>query len=164
MFDLQVLAYQADITRVVTMLMAREGSPRTFEHIGVPEQHHSCSHHINNPKLMARKAEDRPVPRRSCFGYFLEKLKRDTPDGDGIAARPFDDSLRRRTGQRQPPRPREPAVSGRGRRRPARSGRAVTSTYPDNTPMANLLLTMLDKAGVPTPEKIGDSTEHLKVI
>ena len=57
MFDLQVLAYQADITRVITMLMGRETSPRTFEQIGVPEQHRSCSHHIYNPELMARKAK-----------------------------------------------------------------------------------------------------------
>ena len=60
MFDLQVLAYQADITRVITMLMAREGSPRTYENIGVPEQHHSCSHHIDNPELIARKAKIDP--------------------------------------------------------------------------------------------------------
>ena len=71
MFDLQVLAYQADITRVVSLLMARETSPRTYENIGVPEQHHSCSHHINNPKLIARKAkiDQYHVP---LFGYFLE--------------------------------------------------------------------------------------------
>ena len=50
LFDLQVLAFQADITRVVTMLMGRELSGQTFPQIGVPEQHHSCSHHINNPK------------------------------------------------------------------------------------------------------------------
>jgi len=49
MFDLQVVAYQADITRVVTMLLARETSALTYENIGVPEQHHSCSHHLNNP-------------------------------------------------------------------------------------------------------------------
>ena len=66
MFDLQVLAYRADITRVTTMLMGREASPRTFEQIGVSEQHHSCSHHINNPELIARKAKiDHTISRSS---------------------------------------------------------------------------------------------------
>ena len=81
LYDLQVLAYQADITRVVTMLMGRETSPRTFEQIGVPEQHHSCSHHIDNPELMARKAKIDQY-HVALFGQFLEKLKA-TPDGDG---------------------------------------------------------------------------------
>jgi hypothetical protein len=55
MLDLQALAYQTDITRVVSMLLAREGTHH--ENTGVPEQHHSCSHHINNLKLIARKAK-----------------------------------------------------------------------------------------------------------
>ena len=66
MFDLQVLAFQADITRVFTMLMAREGSPRTYPQIGVPEQHHPVSHHRDDPELIAKKREDRHLPRRSC--------------------------------------------------------------------------------------------------
>jgi hypothetical protein len=81
MFDLQVVAYQADITRVVTMLLARETSPLTYENIGVPEQHHSCSHHLNNPKLIARKAKIDQY-HVQLLGYFLRRL-RDTPDGDG---------------------------------------------------------------------------------
>ena len=81
LFDLQVLAFQADVTRVVTMLMGRELSGQTFPQIGVPEQHHTLSHHMNNPNLMARKAKI-DAHYIAQFGYFLEKL-RATPDGDG---------------------------------------------------------------------------------
>lgn len=161
MFDLQVLAYQADITRVITLLMGRETSPRTFEQIGVPEQHHSCSHHIDNPELMARKAKIDQY-HVALFGQFLEKLK-GTPDGDGNL---LDHSMILYGGGLGNGNLHDHVnlpvlVAGRGAGTLS-GGQHIN--YPDNTPMANLLLTMLDKAGVPTPEKIGDSTEHLKVI
>ena len=160
MFDLQVLAYQADITRVITLLMGRETSPRTFEQIGVPEQHHSCSHHIDNPELMARKAKIDQY-HIALFEQFLEKLKA-TQDGDGNL---LDHSMILYGGGLGNGNLHDHVnlpvlVAGRG------AGTLAGGhhfNYPDNTPMANLLLTMLDKAGVPTPEKIGDSTEHLKV-
>ena len=57
MFDLQTLAFQADITRVFTLMMAREASPRTYPDIGVPDQHHTMSHHRNDPEYMAKKAK-----------------------------------------------------------------------------------------------------------
>jgi len=63
------------------MLLARETSTLTYENIGVPEQHHSCSHHLNNPKLIARKAKIDQY-HVQLLGYFLKRL-RDTPDGDG---------------------------------------------------------------------------------
>jgi hypothetical protein len=161
MFDLQVLAYQADITRVITLLMGRETSPRTFEQIGVPEQHHSCSHHIDNPELMARKAKIDQY-HIALFETFLEKLKA-TQDGDGNL---LDHSMILYGGGLGNGNLHDHVnlpvlVAGRGAGKLS-GGQHVS--YPDNTPMANLLLTMLDKAGVPTPEKIGDSTEHLKVI
>ena len=81
MFDLQVLAYQADITRVFSMLMAREGSPRTYPQIGVPEQHHPVSHHRNDPALIAKKQKI-DTYHVQLLGYFLEKMQA-TPDGDG---------------------------------------------------------------------------------
>ena len=82
MLDLVALAYQADITRVFSMIFARELSSRTFAHIGVPEQHHAVSHHRNDPELIAKKAKIdtyhvqmlRLFPRRGCKA---------TPDGDG---------------------------------------------------------------------------------
>ena len=161
MFDLQVLAYQADITRVITLLMGRETSPRTFEQIGVPEQHHSCSHHIDNPELMARKAKIDQY-HVALFGQFLEKLKA-TQDGDGNL---LDHSMILYGGGLGNGNLHDHVnlpvlVAGRGAGTLS-GGQHIN--YPDNTPMANLLLSMLDKAGVPTPEKIGDSTEHLKGI
>jgi len=57
MFDLQAIAFRADITRVFSMIMARESSPRTYPNIGVPEQHHPMSHHRNDPEIIAKKAK-----------------------------------------------------------------------------------------------------------
>jgi hypothetical protein len=161
MFDLQVLAYQADITRVITLLMGRETSPRTFEQIGVPEQHHSCSHHIDNPDLMARKAKIDQY-HIALFGQFLQKLQA-TPDGDGNL---LDHSMILYGGGLGNGNLHDhvnlPVVVAGGGAGTLRGGEHIS--YPDNTPMANLLLAMLDKAGVPTPDKIGDSTEHLKAV
>ena len=81
MFDLQVLAFRADVTRVFSMIMARELSSRTYPIIGVPEQHHAVSHHRNDPELIAKKAKI-DTYHVQLFGYFLEKLQA-TPDGDG---------------------------------------------------------------------------------
>jgi hypothetical protein len=79
--DLEVLAFQVDITRVFSMIMARENSAQTFPQIGVPEQHHSLSHHMNNPVLMGKKAK---IDMRlvTQLAYLVEKMKA-TPDGDG---------------------------------------------------------------------------------
>lgn len=158
MFDLQVLAYQGDITRVVTMLMGREASPRTFENIGVPEQHHSCSHHINNPNLIARKAKIDQY-HIQLLGYFLEKL-RTTADGDGSL---LDHSLIVYGGGLGNGNLHDhlnlPVLVAGGAAGHMKGGRHLA--YAENTPMTNLLLSVLDKVGVPTPERIGDSTEHL---
>jgi hypothetical protein len=81
MFDLQVLAFRADITRVFSMIMARELSPRTYPSIGVPDQHHAVSHHRNDPELIAKKAKI-DTYHVQLFTYFLQKLQA-TPDGDG---------------------------------------------------------------------------------
>ena len=81
MFDLQALAFQADITRVFSMIMSRELSTMTFADIGVPEQHHAVSHHRNDPQLIAKKATI-DLYQSQLFAYFLEKLQ-STPDGDG---------------------------------------------------------------------------------
>ncbi len=160
MFDLQLIAFQADITRVVTLLLGREASPRTFEQIGVPEQHHSCSHHVNNPELMARKAKIDQY-HIALFGRFLQKL-RATPDGDGNlldhSILLYGSGLGNGNLHDHVNLPVLVAGGGSG----TLSGDCHLSY--DNTPMANLLLALLDKAGVPTPEKIGDSTEHLKGV
>ena len=161
MFDLQILAFQSDVTRVTTMLLGREASPRTFENIGVPEQHHSCSHHIDNPSLIARKAKIDQY-HVLLLRYFLEKL-RDTADGDGSL---LDHSLILYGGGLGNGNLHDhinlPCLVAGGAGGRLKGGRHLA--YADNTPMANLLLTVLDKLDVPTPEKIGDSTEHLSLV
>ena len=80
MYDLQVVAFQTDLTRVVTMMVGREGSMRTYPEIGVPDPHHPLTHHRNNKEWMAR-VEQINVFHAELFAYFIGKLKA-TPDGD----------------------------------------------------------------------------------
>jgi hypothetical protein len=154
MFDLMALAFRADVTRVFTLIMARELSSRTYPNIGVPEQHHAVSHHRNDPVLIAKKQKI-DAYHVSLFASFLEKLH-NTPDGDGSL---LDHSLILYGGgigngnlHEHTNLPLLMAGKLGGQINP---GRHVL--YPDNTKMTNLLLTVLDKAGVPT-EKLGDST------
>jgi uncharacterized protein DUF1552 len=157
MLDLVALAYQADITRVFTMIFARELSSRTFAHIGVPDQHHAVSHHRNDAELIAKKAKI-DTYHAQLLSHFLTRLQ-DTPDGDGSL---LDHSLTLYGG-------------GMGDGNLHRhfdlpcvlagklGGQFKTGQYmacPDKTPMTNLLLTVLDKAGAPI-EKLGDSTAPL---
>lgn len=158
MFDLQLLAYRADVTRIFTMIMARELSSRTYPEIGVPEQHHPISHHRNDPELIAKKAKI-DTYHVQLFTYFLEKMAA-TPDGDGSL---LDHSLLLYGGgmgngnlHRHQDLPCLLAGKLGGR---FQTGRHLV--YPENTPMANLLVTLLDAAGVRI-EKIGDSTGPLR--
>ncbi len=158
MFDLQALAYQADVTRVFTMVMGRELSARTFPNIGVPEQHHAVSHHRNDPDLIAKKAKIDNY-HIQLLSYFLQRLQK-TPDGDGSL---LDHSLILYGGGMGNGNLHEhldlpTLLAGK------LCGRLKTGqhhAYPDNTPMSNLLVTILDKAGVQT-EKLGDSTGQLE--
>jgi hypothetical protein len=160
MFDLQVLAYQADITRVTTMLMAREQSGRAFPQIGVPEPHHSISHHRNDPVFIAKKAKI-DAYHVQMLGYLLEKLKA-TPDGDGslldhsmilYGSGMGDGNLHEHTNL--------PALVAGGGAGKLKTGRHIN--YPEDTPKANLLVSMLDKAGIQT-DKLGDSTGKLESL
>jgi uncharacterized protein DUF1552 len=81
MYDLLAVAYQADITRVFTFMLTRELSQRTYQNIGVTEQHHTVSHHGNDPQKIAQNVKVNTYHMR-LFAKFLEKLKA-TPDGDG---------------------------------------------------------------------------------
>ena len=81
MFDLQVLAYQSDLTRVITFMVGREHSGMTYPQIGVPDAHHPISHHQQEPEKVAKIAKINAYHVK-MFTYFLEKL-RETPDGDG---------------------------------------------------------------------------------
>jgi hypothetical protein len=157
MFDLQVLAYQADITRVFSMLMAREGSPRTYPQIGVSEQHHPVSHHRDDPALIAKKQKI-DTYHVQLLGYFLEKMQA-TPDGDGSL---LDHSMILYGGGLGDGNLHEHSnlptlVAGR------LGGQLTTGrhlAFPVNTPMANFFTAVLDKVGVQI-EKIGDSTGRL---
>jgi len=160
MFDLQLLAYRADVNRVFSMIMARELSSRTYPNIGVPEQHHPVSHHRNDPELIAKKAKI-DTYHVQLLTYFLEKLKA-TPDGDGSL---LDHSLIMYGGgmgngnlHRHTDLPCLLAGKLGGQ---FQTGHHVA--YTDNTPMSNLLVTILDKVGVPVG-KIGDSTGVLQSL
>lgn len=158
MFDLLLLAYRADLTRVFSMIMARELSSRTYANIGVPEQHHPVSHHRNDPELIAKKAKIDNY-HVQLLTYFLEKMQA-TQDGDGSL---LDHSLIVYGGgmgdgnlHRHKDLPCLLAGKLGGR---MKTGRHMT--YPDNTPMTNLLVTILDRSGVRV-EKLGDSTGTLQ--
>jgi hypothetical protein len=158
MIDLQVLAFQADITRVFTFLLSRENSSRPFPEIGVPDHHHSISHHMDKPALMAKKAQiDTYLVTQ--FAYLLEKL-RATPDGDGTL---LDHSVLLYGGGiangNLHSHHNLPCLVAGGAGIGLKGGRHVQ--YPAETPMSNLFLTLLDKLGVPTPDRIGDSTGPL---
>src|SRR6185436_17672382 len=81
MFDLQVLAYETDLTRVITFMLGRELSGRTFPELGVAESHHATSHHQENKGKIANLLKIK-VHHATLFAYYLDKL-RTTPDGDG---------------------------------------------------------------------------------
>ena len=159
MFDLQVMAFRADITRVFSMIMARELSGRTYPMIGVPEQHHVISHHRDDPELMSQKASI-DTYHVQMLAYFLEKMEA-TPDGDGSL---LDHSLIMYgggMGNGNLHRHTDLPVLLAGKL----GGKFKTGYHYDykmNTPMANLLVTILDRAGVPI-EKLGDSTGPLKL-
>ena len=146
MFDLQVLALQGDITRVITFQLARETSNRTYPEIGVSDPHHPLTHHGNDPEKIAQVAKINQF-HVSLFADFLEKLKA-TPEGDGSL---LDHSLYlygSGMGNPERSRPRQPADHRRRRRRgqACKGGRHIQ--YEEPTPLANLHLTLLDKVGV----------------
>ncbi|PWU10760.1 MAG: hypothetical protein C5B51_03815 [Terriglobia bacterium] len=159
MFDLQVMAFRADLTRVFTFIIARELSGRTYPMIGIPGQHHLISHHRDDKELMSQKARI-DTYHVQMLAYLLEKM-RSTPDGDGSL---LDHSLimyGSGMGNGNLHRHSDLPVLLAGKL----GGKFKTGYHYDykmDTPMANLLVTILDKAGVPI-EKLGDSTGPLKL-
>ena len=123
MFDLMAIAFQADITRISTFMMAREVSYRTFPKLGISEAFHPASHHQNNPQRLERWRRSTPSTCsswRTCW----TRLKA-TPDGDGNAARSLADSVRQRDEQQQRARSRAAAGAGGGRCGRQDEGRAA---------------------------------------
>ena len=153
MFDLQVLAFQADITRVVTFQMARELSNRTYPEIGVPDAHHPTSHHGNDPEKLAKIAKINTF-HVLLFAKFLEKLKA-TPDGDGslldntvylYGSGMGNSSIHDHENL--------PILVAGGAACGMRGGRHIR--YKSPAPLANLHLTLLDRVGVRV-DAFGDS-------
>ena len=145
MFDLQVLAMQADVTRVITFQLARETSSRTYPEIGVPDPHHPLSHHGNDPEKIAKIAKINRF-HVSLFAEFLSKLKA-TKEGNGSL---LDHSLIMYGSGMGNPNVHDhinlPILIAGGAAGGMRGGRHIRFKEP--TPLANLHLTMLDKVGV----------------
>lgn len=163
MMDLMVVAYQADLTRVVSFMLAREGSNRSYREIEISDGHHDCTHHQNDPVKIAKTIRIN-THHVDQFAYLINRMK-STPDGDGSL---LDHSMilygsSINDGNRHTHTDLPVALIG-GASGKLKGGRHIR--YPEETPMTNLLLSMLDKVGVPT-EKLGDSTgklEHLSDI
>lgn len=160
MFDMQVLAYQTDLTRVITFMLGRELSGRTYAEIGVPDSHHPTSHHRDDPVLYEKVTKINEF-HTSLLAYYLDKLDA-TPDADGslldnmlllYGAGMSDSNRHSNTGL--------PLVLFGGGAGTLKGGRHIR--YRSGTPINNLHLTMLDKMGVPV-DNLGYSTEQLDLL
>jgi hypothetical protein len=155
-----VIAFQADLTRVTSTMLGREGSNRTYRTIGVPDPHHGISHHQGD-KVKIDKLAKINAHHVEMFAYFLDKL-RSTPEGDSnlldrsvivYGSSLSDGNMHTHEDL--------PILLAGGASGQIKGGRHLR--YPKETPMTNLLLTALDRVGVPE-ERIGDSNgklEHL---
>lgn len=159
MFDLQVLAYRADLTRVIAFMMSKEQSPRPYPQIGVPEAHHPLSHHNNMPDLVAHMSKINRY-HAELFSKQLAKL-RATPDGDGNLLDHmtilYGAGISNSNGHSGVDLPLLLLGGGAGR---WKGGRHVK--YADKPSMANLLVTLMDKFDMPV-EKVGGSNGKLDV-
>jgi hypothetical protein len=160
MLDLQLLALQSDLTRVISFMLSKEQSARPYPQIGVPEAHHPLSHHNDIPELIAHMSKINRY-HTTLFSQYLAKL-RATPDGDGslldhvilLYGGGISNSDRHTHG----PLPTLLLGGGAGT---IKGGRHLV--YPEDTPLTNLQLTLLNKMGVPA-EKLGDSTGQFREL
>jgi hypothetical protein len=157
MLDLQLLAFQSDLTRVISFMIGKEQSARPYPQIGVPEAHHPLSHHNDMPELIAHMSKINRY-HTQLFSQYLTKL-RATPDGDGslldhmtILYGSGISNSTRHSGENLP----LLVLGGAGGR--LKGGRHIT--YSDKPTMANLLVTLMDKLDVPV-EHLGGSTGRL---
>ena len=160
MFDIMALAYQADLTRIQTFMIAAEVSNMTYNHIGVPDAFHPLSHHQNDPVKKDKLVRIQRYHTEQ-FAKFLKKLA-EMPDGEGSILDHsiilYGSNMSNSDAHNQFPLPTSLVGGGCGT---MKSGRHVR--YPDHTPLANVLLTLLQKSGVPE-KTIGDSTAVLTEI
>jgi Protein of unknown function (DUF1552) len=159
MLDLQLLAFQSDLTRVVSFMIGKEQSARPYPQIGIPEAHHPLSHHGNQPELIERMSKINAY-HTTLFAGYLKKL-RETPDGDGslldhmtILYGSGISNSNQHSGDNLPL-----LVMGGGAGR-LKGGQHLV--YKDKPTMANLLVTLMDKLDVPV-DRIGGSTGKLPI-
>jgi Protein of unknown function (DUF1552) len=154
MYDMAAVAYQANLTRIVNMMVAAEVSGRTYNNIGVPDAFHAVSHHANDPVKKDKLVKIQNYHTK-VLAKWLTKLQ-STPDGDGSLLDHsiilYGSNMSNSDRHNQFPLPTAFIGGGCGK---LKGGQHLR--YPDHTPLANALLTMLDRAGVPI-DKIGDST------
>ena len=161
MFDLLALAYQTDLTRISTFMMARELSYRAYPEVGVNEAHHPVSHHANNPAQLEKLSKINLFHMKQ-FAYFVEKLQ-STPDGDGslldhsmiVYGASFSNSNEHYPHDL----PIMVVGGGAGQLKGGRHLRFEANV----TPLANLHLTLLDKMGM-NVERFGDSSGKLELL
>jgi hypothetical protein len=160
LYDLQLLAYQSDLTRVITFMYGREQTGRPYPQIGVPEGHHPLTHHQNDPVKMEKCTR---IQRHhiALFAEYLEKL-RNTPDGDGSLLDHvillFGSGISNSDRHTHGPLPTFVVGGGSGT---LKGGRHLV--YPEHTPLTNLHLTLLNKLGVPA-ETLGDSNGQFREL
>jgi hypothetical protein len=154
MFDMIHIAWQAGVTRVASFMMAAEASNKTYNHLGIADAFHPLSHHQNNPAKMDRLAVIQKY-NTQVFSRFVGKLA-STADGEGSMLDNcillFGSNMSDSNVHNNFPLPLTVVGGGCGR---IKGGQHLR--YPDRTPIANLLLTVLDRAGVPVAA-VGDST------
>src|SRR5262244_321374 len=159
MCDLQVLAYQCDLTRVITLMLGREFSGVTYPQVGVPDAHHPVTHHAGEAEKIA-KVEKINAYHVTQFAYLLEKM-RTTPDGDGSLLDHATLIYGTGMGECNAHDPKNiPLILAGGGAGTLKAGRHIR--YPRETPLANLHLTLLDNFGIKR-DRIGDSTGRLEV-
>ena len=158
MFELAALAWQADITRVFTFMLGRELNGRAYPEVGIPESHHGLSHHRNDPEKLAQLAKINTF-HVTLFRDFLETLAA-TPDGDGTL---LDQSLllygAALSDSNKHLHYDLPLLLAGGSGGQLEGGRHLR--YPRDTPMTNLLVSQLDKAGIRLDDGLGDSNGAL---
>jgi hypothetical protein len=156
MFDLVALAYQANMTRVFSFMVAAEVSGQTYNHIGVPDAFHPLSHHNNEQAKMDRLVKVQTY-HTQVFAKFLDKLNK-MPDGDGTMLEHslflYGSNMSNSNAHNHYPLP----TSIVGGWKTVKGGQHLVP--PEHTPLANVLVTMLDRAGI-TQDKLGDSTGKL---
>jgi hypothetical protein len=159
MYDLLAVAYQTNVTRVATFMVAREISNRTYPQIGVPDGHHATSHHQNKPEKIEKLVKIQTY-HLGLFAKFLGKLQ-STKDGDGTlldhSILLYGSNMSNSNAHNHFPLPNLVIGGGAGTLEGHRHLK-----FPDHTPMSNLLLAVLDKAGV-HQDTLGDSTGALSI-